>query len=247
MARSPSSRYLLRADIIDWNSNLLQVVQSIPNAIGALCLNQVGQEQLAARPGMIPGLFSIFTSEKHQRMLQEKENAVIIGTAVEELVRHHPTLKNQVFEAIKSTMSKIEELGNAYVLPEEYKHWYMLRPTKTTSILPAVDNDVDMEAGTSQAGSPTPALEQPEPVPHPMDDNSFKAHDNVIVSFIDVFGKVGDSIKQLLRLLILLFSSWRVTSNTHPIVVTSSPVRMVSIDSRGLQRSLVFLTTLRIA
>lgn len=162
--------------------------------MGALCLNQVGQEQLAARPGIIPGLFSIFTSEKHRRMLQEKENAVIIGTAVEELVRHHPALKNQVFEAIKSTMGKIEELGNAYVVPEEHKHWYALQPTKTASASANTDNDVDMEAGALQAGSSTPATVEPEATPHPMDDNSFKAHDNVVVSFIDVFGKVRDSI-----------------------------------------------------
>lgn len=165
----------------------------MPNAMGALCLNQVGQEQLSARPGIIPGFFSIFTSEKHQRMLQEKENAVIIGTAVEELVRHHPALKNQVFEAIKSTMAKIEELGHAYVIPEEHKHWYVLRPLKTAST--AADGDVDMDSATAEPSTstntaPTPAQADVDTTPHPLDDNSFKAHDNVIVSYIDVLGKV---------------------------------------------------------
>lgn len=168
---------------------VIEVVQSIPNALGALCLNQVGQDQLASRPGIIPGFFSIFTSEKHQRMLQEKENAVIIGTAVEELVRHHPSLKNQVFDAIKQTMAKIEELGNAYQVPDENKHWYVLRPTRTVGAgVGTSDIDVDMDSSV-QASSSTAAAE-PESTPHFFDDSSFKSHDNVIVSFIDVFGKV---------------------------------------------------------
>lgn len=170
---------------------IIEVVQSIPNAMGALCLNQVGQDQLSSRPGIIPGFFSIFTSEKHQRMLQEKENAVIIGTAVEELVRHHPTLKNQVFEAIKHTMAKIEELGNAYQVPDENKHWYVLQPTKTSGAgVGTSDIDIDMDASTQAGSSGVAASAEPEATPHLFEDSSFKSHDNVIVSFIDVLGKV---------------------------------------------------------
>ncbi|EKM54444.1 uncharacterized protein PHACADRAFT_174950 [Phanerochaete carnosa HHB-10118-sp] len=169
---------------------VIEVVQSIPNAMGALCLNQIGQDQLASRPGIIPGFFSIFTSEKHQRMLQEKENAVIIGTAVEELVRHHPSLKNQVFEAIKQTMAKIEELGNAYQVPEENKHWYVLRATRTTNAsVGTSDVDVDMDASAQPSSSSIAASAEPEATPHIFEDSSFKSHDNAIVSFIDVLGK----------------------------------------------------------
>jgi E3 ubiquitin-protein ligase HUWE1 len=67
-----------------------QVIQAIPNAIGALCLNEVGQAQLANHPSIIPSIISIFTSERHLKVLIDKENAVIIGTAVDELIRHHP-------------------------------------------------------------------------------------------------------------------------------------------------------------
>lgn len=160
--------------------------------MGALCLNQVGQDQLASRPGIIPGFFSIFTSEKHQRMLQEKENSVIIGTAVEELVRHHPALKTQVFEAVQTTLGKIEELGNAYTVPEEHKHWYMLRPTKgnsggsSSTVTLGGDRDIEMDAAEGSAS----VNAELESILQGHEDNSFKAHDNVIVSFIDVFCKV---------------------------------------------------------
>ena len=106
---------------------LIEVIQSVPNALGALCLNQGGQDQLTARPDTIHRLFSIFTSEDHQYVLQEKENAVLIGTSVEEPIRHHPTLNEKVFTAIKSTMGRIEELRTSFTVPDDIKQWYRLR------------------------------------------------------------------------------------------------------------------------
>ncbi|KAL5496010.1 TOM1_2 [Sanghuangporus vaninii] len=53
-----------------------EVIQSIPDALGALCLNQMGQDQLTSRPSITPALFSVFTSEAHLKVLLEKENAV---------------------------------------------------------------------------------------------------------------------------------------------------------------------------
>lgn len=134
---------------------VIEVIQSIPNAIGALCLNQAGQDQLTARPTIIPGLFSIFTSERHQRVLQDKENAVLIGTTVDELIRHHPMLKTSVFEAIKSTLSKIEDLGNAYVIQENVKQWYKLLPplAPTAGALSAASTTAPTPALTPRPGS----------------------------------------------------------------------------------------------
>lgn len=164
---------------------VIEVIQSIPNALGALCLNQAGQDQLEARPTIIPGLFSIFTSERHQRVLQDKENAVLIGTAVDELIRHHPFLKAAVFEAIKSTLSKIEELGNAYVVPDGIKSWYSLVPSSP----PVVSADGDVVMGESlttavaaEASASNDALNSEEVVE--------KSHENIIISYIDVHCRV---------------------------------------------------------
>ncbi|KAL6310318.1 hypothetical protein BKA93DRAFT_924556 [Sparassis latifolia] len=182
---------------------VIEVIQAVPNAIGALCLNQAGQDQLATRPSIIPGLFSIFTSERHQRVLQDKENAVIVGTAVEELIRHHPLLKESVFTALKSTMAQIEEMGKAYVPPEDIRHWYELVPVTLSSSSPpspasqgAVDSDVVMESVEAvEAASEPPSLPpdtdtvpSEEPASN-RDDSHSRAHDNIIISFIDVFGK----------------------------------------------------------
>ncbi|KAI0360913.1 hypothetical protein OH77DRAFT_1558017 [Trametes cingulata] len=172
---------------------VIEVIQSIPNAIGALCLNQVGQDQLTARPNIIPSIFSIFTSEEHQRVLQEKENAVLIGTSIEELIRHHPSLKDKVFVSIKSTMAKIEELGKAYTPPNDIKHMYRLQPTApapptTASAVAEAPMEVDAAASVvSQA--PESSAQTPGEAPAPRDDLYNRPQDNIIISYIDVFGK----------------------------------------------------------
>lgn len=182
---------------------VIEVIQAVPNAIGALCLNQAGQNQLAERPNIIPGLFSIFTSERHQRVLQDKENAVLIGTAVEELIRHHPSLKQSVFASIKATMEKIYSMGKNYTPADDIKQWYILSPVVLTSlnegdVAAPMDVDVEMQpndASTSQAGPSNPSAANPpasgpEPTSPNLDDTAPKTHDNTIVSFVDVLCKV---------------------------------------------------------
>ncbi|TCD71204.1 hypothetical protein EIP91_011682 [Steccherinum ochraceum] len=173
---------------------VIEVIQSVPNAMGALCLNQTGQDQLAARPNVIPGLLSIFTSERHQRVLQEKENAVLIGTAIEELIRHHPSLKNAVYQAIKTTMGTIEGLGKAFVVPEDLKSWYIMQPVASPALTTAEPSDVDVAMDTVEPEAATQVAPTPvnlPPVKHPLDaeDDDIKIHGNLVTSYIDVFCK----------------------------------------------------------
>ncbi|KAI0318271.1 hypothetical protein OF83DRAFT_1262061 [Amylostereum chailletii] len=177
---------------------VIEVIQAIPNAIGALCLNQAGQDQLSARPTIIPGLFSIFTSERHQRVLQDKENAVLIGAAVDELIRHHPSLKVAVFEAIKSTMSKIEDLGSGYVPPENIKSWYKLvQLSATAPSQPIADDDVQMAPAEASAQSGGQILlDQPAEDSNNDEESKAKSHENIIVSFMDVIFRFLEGLFQ---------------------------------------------------
>ena len=134
---------------------VIEVIQAVPNALGALCLNQAGQDQLNSRPNTIPSLFSIFTSEDHQRVLQEKENAVLIGTSIEELIRHHPALKDKVFAAIKTTMARIEDLGKSFNVPDDIKHYYKLQPQ---NLAPAESPNADAGA-TMDVDQPAPSAQ----------------------------------------------------------------------------------------
>ncbi|KAF6760270.1 hypothetical protein DFP72DRAFT_1097039 [Ephemerocybe angulata] len=171
----------------------MEVIQSIPNAIGALCLNEVGQTQLSRRPSIIPAIFTLFTSEKHLKVLNDKENAVVIGTAIDELIRHHPSLKTPIFEALKSTLSRIEDLGNAYVAPPELSHWYQI-----TAISPSVDAEVSMDVDEQEP----PTQKEPSSAPssgegeQSEEENVSKSHDNIIVNYIDVLGRFLEGLFQ---------------------------------------------------
>ncbi|KAK7057165.1 hypothetical protein R3P38DRAFT_3252330 [Favolaschia claudopus] len=159
----------------------IEVIQAIPNAIGALCLNDVGAAQLASHPSVIPAIFSIFTSERHLKVLLDKENAVLIGTTIDELVRHHPSLKAPVFEAIKATLSKIENLGSAYVVPAELQQWYRLvgvAPRASAEEVDVAMEDVSDEPPAALVDNDDSGVTSAEDTP--------PKHDNNIVSFIDI-------------------------------------------------------------
>lgn len=174
-----------------------QVIQAVPNALGALCLNQEGQNQLASRPSIIPGLLSIFTSERHLKVLADKENAVMMGTAVDELIRHHPSLKMSVLSSLKATLSKIEEMGNSYVPEKEHLVWYALLPTPAVGaegpqVEGAQAEDIMMEeleapVVAAEVGVATPAAADEET----KEDQATSSPTNSIVSFIDVLGRVS--------------------------------------------------------
>ncbi|KZV69516.1 hypothetical protein PENSPDRAFT_753267 [Peniophora sp. CONT] len=164
---------------------VIEVIQAIPNAIGALCLNQAGQDQLAARPTIIPGYFSIFSSERHLRVLQDKENAVIIGSAVDELVRHHPILRPAVFDAVRVTLSRIEDMGKTYTPPASARDQYeFVRPQPASQPETRASEDVQMEIiePTDEENVEVAPTEQDKST----DDDSSRKPDNPVVTFLDV-------------------------------------------------------------
>ncbi|KAF7321292.1 hypothetical protein MKEN_00649200 [Mycena kentingensis (nom. inval.)] len=160
----------------------IEVIQAIPNAIGALCLNEAGVAQLEAHPSVIPAIFSIFSSEQHLKVLLDKENAVLIGTTIDELIRHHPFLKGQVFEAIKATLGKLEILGKAFIAPVQIQQWYKLVDLEVTS-----EGDVPMaDVDAPNVSSTTDAPRDDAVAPAAEEGPAKTTHDNNIVSFVDV-------------------------------------------------------------
>jgi E3 ubiquitin-protein ligase HUWE1 len=161
-----------------------------------LCLNEAGQIQLSKRPSIIPAILAIFTSERHLKVLIDKENAVIIGTAVDELIRHHPSLKSSVFDAIRSTLSNIEDLGMTFVCPTDIKQFYRLMPITDVANDLSLDDDITMQDDLRETTEATEEIAQ-EPLLEAADEDTdedditAKNHDNTVVSFIDILGRVG--------------------------------------------------------
>ncbi|GJJ06087.1 hypothetical protein Clacol_000276 [Clathrus columnatus] len=157
----------------------IEVIQAIINAIGALCLNQTGQEQLQSRPRIIPSIFCVFKSEKHARVLSEKENAVVVGSAIDELIRHHPSLKTAVFDAILSLFKSLDELGNSFTEDKGTESFYRLVITVDNS-----QQDIKME--TTDPLPASSSNHSPEIIESEHDQGKPEIIDNPIVLFIDV-------------------------------------------------------------
>ncbi|GAA6031536.1 hypothetical protein JCM8097_006506 [Rhodosporidiobolus ruineniae] len=107
------------------------VLQAIPNAIGAFCLNTAGLDDFTSRD-LIQRYFSIFTSPAHAEFLRDRDSALVIGSAIDELVRHHPTIRERVMNAIMAVFEEIKSQGEKFVVPEGEKG-YGLVPASTSS------------------------------------------------------------------------------------------------------------------
>lgn len=92
------------------------VINAVPNAVGALCLNQAGLDIFGAEP-IIPKLLSLLTSERHIKVLSDQDNVTVFGASIDELTRHQPTMKQSVIEGLVDVLKQIQKAGNAYELP----------------------------------------------------------------------------------------------------------------------------------
>jgi E3 ubiquitin-protein ligase HUWE1 len=172
--RSPSSSFLI----------FVQVIHGILNAMGALSLNQIGQNLLQNRLDVIPTIFSIFTSELHTSSLQEKSNAALIGGDMDELVRHHPWLRPTIFKSIAAVLERIEILAQEYQSKPSNEGHFDLIPVPSKPPVASTSSTSAME--TDQATSKSEEAESSTSnIPPPFD-----LHEMPIYQFLNNFSKV---------------------------------------------------------
>ncbi|KDN52289.1 DUF913-domain-containing protein [Tilletiaria anomala UBC 951] len=90
-----------------------EVIAAIPNAIGAICLNQTGLNLFNSKP-VVEKLIDLLVSDRHVEVLEDRENATMFGTAIDELVRHHPSVKDKVISSLLRALTKIIERGSEW-------------------------------------------------------------------------------------------------------------------------------------
>ena len=92
-------------------SGILPAVDAIavvPHAFGAICLNTVGMK-LFQRSTALASFFEIFQSAEHvRRMDVDADLPSMLGSSIDELVRHHPALKDDV---VNSIMTMVKMVG----------------------------------------------------------------------------------------------------------------------------------------
>ncbi|GBC34534.2 DUF913-domain-containing protein [Rhizophagus irregularis DAOM 181602=DAOM 197198] len=159
----------------------VDVIQSIPNAFGAICLNPQGME-IFTQMNPIDKFFTIFTSIEHLRALQDNEVASVLGNNIDELMRHHPSLKQNIMNTIMVTLQRILELG------------------QDNSIV--VDDTNILHTGTNDGQSDVQPENREEPVSTDVtmsDADSAKSEEkkeNIIVSFIEIAAKFLEGLFQ---------------------------------------------------
>lgn len=92
------------------------VISAVPNAIGALCLNQAGLDMFG-NEAVVSKMLSLLTSERHVKVLADQDNVTIFGGAIDELIRHQPTMKQAVIDGIMSLLRQIHDEGAKFVPP----------------------------------------------------------------------------------------------------------------------------------
>ena len=87
-------------------------IQSLPTVFDAICINTQGKELFAQHH--FKGLFEILKSLEHCRALV-KGHAVECGSGMDELLRHHPDLKEPFLQGFKQFLEEVSEI----ILAEE--------------------------------------------------------------------------------------------------------------------------------
>lgn len=87
-------------------------IVTIPQAFGAICLNNAGMD-LFVRSNALTTFFEIFESPDHVKSMDnESELARLLGSSFDELVRHHPRLKDLVMLSVLSMVIRVGYLCN---------------------------------------------------------------------------------------------------------------------------------------
>ncbi|TPX38198.1 hypothetical protein SmJEL517_g00226 [Synchytrium microbalum] len=95
-----------------------EVVSAIPNALGALCLNEQGLNAVLEAE-VFDRFCSVFTEEQYQSALHDGEVPNLVGSSFDELMRHTPALKPQITTAIVKMLKAIVDMGKAMHIEDE--------------------------------------------------------------------------------------------------------------------------------
>lgn len=110
MPPRPARVYPPRDPDVSLASGILPVaeaISTIPLAFGAICLAEAGMRQFQSSAAL-KHFFEIFESAAHIKALDtDPEIPSIIGNSFDELVRHHPPLKNIVLASLSEMVARV--------------------------------------------------------------------------------------------------------------------------------------------
>ncbi|KAI9321546.1 hypothetical protein BX666DRAFT_2072991 [Dichotomocladium elegans] len=160
-----------------------EVLMACINGFGAICLNAQGIEMFT-KNNPLPHFFDLMTDHEFLRNSSEVDSTTGLGSAMDELIRHHPALKPTVFECLTRMIKKVVKFGK----DDESK------PTNNTHRLKLMHKagssgvqDIEMETKTSDIST------------HDAGGEEFKKEDKtecLLVSFIDMVARFLEGLFQ---------------------------------------------------
>lgn len=88
-------------------------ISSVPAAFGAICLNASGLS-LFQTSGAMETFFEIFESSEHVKNMTDNDLGSMLGSQFDELIRHHPVLRESVMKVVIEMLQRIEILGRRF-------------------------------------------------------------------------------------------------------------------------------------
>ena len=185
-----------------YNTPNSEMLMASVNAFGAICLNPQGLEMFnKAKP--LPHFFDLLTDHEFLRNATEVDNATALGSTMDELTRHHPSLKPSVFECVARMIRKVVEMGKSDIgKPSDDSHLLKLMPDTTPSGNVGASATGGNDAAVPQTGSSSEdvemATDNDAKSPIVADDN--KKDDKpecLLVAFIDMVARVNIKISSI--------------------------------------------------
>jgi len=121
-----------------------EVICTMPNAIGAICLNPAGLAATLEHFGVIKKLIRATVTLKPEA--HERDNIASIGASLDELVRHHPALRPKTLESIAEILKEAIAEGQEFHPPVSEVNEYAVEPS-----LARTDMEVEPAAETADA------------------------------------------------------------------------------------------------
>ncbi|KAL9185952.1 hypothetical protein ACHAXT_003729 [Thalassiosira profunda] len=122
-----------------------ELLMAVPNVLSALALTEDGATAIeTANP--FPALLAVFCSPQYampESRCLLNELAAIVGTGMDELMRHTPSLKTVVITAVVGVMERVAHLGKELVAAED-------AAVTNTNCDDARESDADLEVRRTQ-------------------------------------------------------------------------------------------------
>ncbi|KAI8991027.1 hypothetical protein BDF20DRAFT_908845 [Mycotypha africana] len=106
-----------------------EVMMAAVNAFGAMCLNAQGLDMFnTIQP--LTHFFDLMTAPDFIRNPIDLDSSTALGSTLDELIRHHPSLKPNIFKCVTAMIKKVIDMGNdmqGIGKPKDDKHLIQVR------------------------------------------------------------------------------------------------------------------------